>query len=100
MQDLIEWYNREINERTFHPLLIIGALVVHFLAIHPFQDGNGRLSRILTALVLLKEGYQYVPYCSLESIIEENKERYYFALRRAQTSFKNVPYLRPQIHCP
>ncbi len=88
MQDLIEWYNKEINDRTFHPLLIIGALVVHFLAIHPFQDGNGRLSRILTALVLLKEGYQYVPYCSLESIIEENKERYYIALRRAQISFK------------
>lgn len=88
MKELIEWYNRQIKERIFHPLLIIGAFIVHFLAIHPFQDGNGRLSRILTTLVLLKEGYQYVPYCSLESIIEENKERYYLALRRAQASFK------------
>lgn len=88
MKELVEWYNIQIKKREFHPLLIIGAFIVHFLAIHPFQDGNGRLSRILTTLVLLKGGYQYVPFCSLESIIEENKERYYLALRRTQNSFK------------
>jgi Fic family protein len=59
---------------------------VHFLAIHPFQDGNGRLSRILTTLFLLKAGYLYVPYSSLERVIEENKDRYYLALRRAQAT--------------
>ncbi|RPI76002.1 MAG: Fic family protein [Desulfobacteraceae bacterium] len=89
MKDLTAWYAREITERTLHPLLIIGGFVVHFLAIHPFQDGNGRMARILTTLMLLQQGYEYVPYCSLESIVEENKEQYYLALRKAQTSFKS-----------
>ena len=91
MSDLLAWYKRESTERNFHPLLVIAAFIVHFLAIHPFQDGNGRLSRILTTLALLRKGYLYVPYCSLESIIEENKDRYYLALRRAQTSFTKNP---------
>jgi Fic family protein len=69
---------------TTHPLLTIGIFVVTFLAIHPFQDGNGRLSRILTTLLLLKAGYGYVPYASLESMIEESKEGYYLALRQTQ----------------
>jgi Fic family protein len=69
---------------TIHPLLTIGVFVVTFLAIHPFQDGNGRLSRILTTLLLLKAGYSYVPFSSLESIIEESKEGYYLALRQTQ----------------
>lgn len=68
-------------------LLVIGAFVVRFLAVHPFQDGNGRLSRALTTLLLLRAGYAYVPYSSLESVIEENKESYYLALRRMQASF-------------
>jgi len=59
-----------------------------FLAIHPFQDGNGRLSRILTTLMLLRAGYDYVPYASLESVVEENKDLYYKALRRTQTTLK------------
>jgi Fic family protein len=88
MPDLVAWYNREIQEHNHHPLLIIGGFVVHFLAIHPFQDGNGRLSRILTTLMLLKAGYAYVSYCSLESIVEENKNLYYVALRKAQQTFK------------
>jgi Fic family protein len=57
---------------------------VRFLAIHPFQDGNGRLARVLTNLLLLRAGYTYVPYSSLERIIEENREQYYRSLRRAQ----------------
>jgi Fic family protein len=69
---------------TIHPLLTIGIFVVTFLAIHPFQDGNGRLSRILTTLLLLQAGYGYVPYSSIESIIEESKEGYYLALRQTQ----------------
>ena len=84
MERLIEWFNRAMQEGTVHPLIIIALFIVNFLAIHPFQDGNGRLSRIITTLMLLQNGYIYVPYCSLESIIEENKEQYYFTLRSAQ----------------
>tara|TARA_B100000586_G_C19990005_1_gene375858 strand:- start:140 stop:685 length:546 start_codon:yes stop_codon:yes gene_type:complete len=76
--------NKTITEKLQHPLLTIALFIVYFLAIHPFQDGNGRLSRILTTLLLLQVGYSYVPYCSLESIIEENKNAYYKALRTAQ----------------
>ncbi len=64
--------------------MVIGAFVVHFLAIHPFQDGNGRLSRVLTTLMLLQNGYNYVQYCSLESIVEQNKDHYHQALRKTQ----------------
>ena len=67
-----------------HPLLVIGTFVVRFLAIHPFEDGNGRLSRALTTLLMLRSGYVYAPYCSLERIVEENKDAYYLALQRAQ----------------
>ena len=67
-----------------HPLLIIAIFVVVFLEIHPFQDGNGRLSRVLTTLLLLQAGYAYVPYSSLESVVEANKEAYYLALRQTQ----------------
>ena len=62
--------------------------VVVFLAIHPFQDGNGRLSRILTTQLLLRAGYEYVPYASLESIIERTKDDYYRALRRTQGTLR------------
>ena len=63
--------------------------VVVFLAIHPFQDGNGRLSRVLTTLLLLRAGYAYVPYVSLESVVEQNKDLYYKALRRTQGTLKS-----------
>ena len=88
MEALFQWHAREEAEPTIHPLLRIGALVVEFLAIHPFQDGNGRLSRILTNLLLLRAGYAYVSFSSLESVIEHNKEGYYLALRRTQTSLQ------------
>jgi Fic family protein len=81
---LVTWASNALDERTQHPLLVIAVFVVVFLAIHPFQDGNGRLSRILTTLLLLRAGYAYVPYASLESIIEHNKEAYYLALRQTQ----------------
>lgn len=84
MKELIEWTNKAFEEGFFHPLIVIGIFIVHFLAIHPFQDGNGRLSRALTALLLLKSGYSYVPYSSLESIIEASKSGYYIALRHTQ----------------
>lgn len=84
MESLIKWLIQKIENKTIHPLLIIGVFIVCFLAIHPFQDGNGRLSRILTTLLLLRSGYEYVPYISLESIIEENKDLYYKSLRQTQ----------------
>lgn len=84
MTELIAWTRSALDAGNLHPLLVIGVFVVRFLAIHPFQDGNGRLSRALTTLLLLRSGYAYVCYSSLESIIEENKEGYYLALRRTQ----------------
>lgn len=96
MQELIFWTYDQLVQKILHPLLIIGIFIVVFLAIHPFQDGNGRLSRILTTLLLLKSGYSYVVYSSLESIIETNKESYYLALRRTQSSLNSeVPDFGP-----
>ncbi len=86
MRDLVQWFNRETVAGRHHVLILIAVFIVRFLAIHPFQDGNGRLSRILTTLFLLKAGYLYVPYNSLERVIEENKDRYCLALRRAQST--------------
>jgi Fic family protein len=84
MTELITWFQEARELGRLHPLLIIALFIVIFLAVHPFQDGNGRLSRILTTLMLLQAGYAYVPYSSLESVIEHNKEDYYFALRQTQ----------------
>ncbi len=88
MQQLVEWTKHALDEKSLHPLLDISVFVVRFLAIHPFQDGNGGLSRILTTLLLLRAGYTYVPYASLESVIEENKDLYYAALRKTQGTLK------------
>ena len=88
MEKLVRWADDAQREGVLHPLLIVGVFVVWFLAIHPFQDGNGRLSRVLTTLLLLRFGYAYVPYSSLESIIEENKSGYYTALRQTQLTLK------------
>lgn len=88
MEKLVRWVDDAQREGVLHPLLIVGVFVVWFLAIHPFQDGNGRLSRVLTTLLLLRFGYAYVPYSSLESIIEENKNGYYTALRQTQLTLK------------
>ncbi|MEI7890858.1 MAG: Fic family protein [bacterium] len=87
MQELMEWTLKAFEEKKIHPLFIIGNFVVEFLNIHPFQDGNGRLSRILTNLLLLKNGYLYMPYVSHEKFIEDNKNEYYMSLRRSQKTF-------------
>ncbi|MBU1130874.1 Fic family protein [Patescibacteria group bacterium] len=89
MQELVDWTKEALALKTIHPLLIIGNFLVEFLAIHPFQDGNGRLSRILTNLLMLKTGYAYAPYLSHEKLIEDNKADYYIALRRSQKNLKN-----------
>ena len=95
MQELIDWTNKNLSDRFYHPLIVIGVFVVNFLAIHPFQDGNGRLSRAITNLLLLKSGYLYIPYSSTESIVEDNKEAYYRALRQTQTTLKTKPNYEP-----
>jgi Fic family protein len=84
MQELVGWTNEELGGKAHHPLLVIAVFIVRFLAIHPFQDGNGRLARVLTNLCLLRCGYSYMPYSSLERVVEENREQYYRALRSAQ----------------
>jgi len=88
MQELVEWTQEAIEEKKYHPLLIIGNFLVEFLQIHPFQDGNGRVSRILTNLLLLKQGYLYMPYISHEKLVEDNKPDYYLALRKSQKTLK------------
>jgi Fic family protein len=96
MAELVSWYNEAARLGALHPLLAIGLFAVVFLEIHPFQDGNGRLSRVLTTLLLLRAGYAYVPYSSLESVIEQSKEGYYLALRRTQgTSAPRPPIGHP-----
>lgn len=88
MRELVDWTRHELSRGALHPLIVIAVFVVVFLEIHPFQDGNGRLSRILTTLLLLRAGYTYVPYGSLESVIEGSKEAYYLALRRTQVTIR------------
>ncbi len=88
MSELIAWQQAQEKDGKFHPLLIVAVFIVVFLEIHPFQDGNGRLSRALTTLLLLRAGYLYVSYSSLESVIEQNKEAYYLALRRTQGTIR------------
>ncbi|MEQ9124757.1 MAG: Fic family protein [Alphaproteobacteria bacterium] len=88
MAELVAWTNAALADERHHPLLVIAVFVVVFLEIHPFQDGNGRLSRILTTLLLLRAGYAYVPYSSLESVIEATKDGDYIALRRTQGTIR------------
>ncbi len=88
MTELVTWVKQERETSQLHPLLIIAICIVVFLEIHPFQDGNGRLSRVLTTLMLLQAGYAYVPYSSLESVVEQSKETYYLALRQTQGTIR------------
>lgn len=89
MQELVEWLNKSFEEKKNHSLVVIANFLIEFLKIHPFQDGNGRLSRIITNLLLLKAGYLYMPYVSHEKFIEDNKLNYYMALRNSQKTFNS-----------
>ena len=88
MLELVEATKKALEEKRYHPLIIIGNFLVDFLLIHPFRDGNGRLSRVLTNLLLLKSGYEYVPYVSHEKLVEDNKVDYYMALRKSQNTMR------------
>jgi Fic family protein len=98
MQELVEWTSEAFEKNRFHPLLIIANFIVEFLKIHPFEDGNGRLSRVLTNVLLLRSGYQFVQYVSHEQLVEKRKDEYYIALRKSQETFRTdhdtiVPWL-------
>jgi len=98
MTETVTWARERMENRQLHPLLVAAIFIVVFLEIHPFQDGNGRLSRILTTLLLLRAGYAYVPYSSLESVIEHSKEGYYLALRQTQVTIRtNAPNWEPWV---
>ncbi|MDD5721013.1 MAG: Fic family protein [Candidatus Pacebacteria bacterium] len=89
MQELVEWTKESFIQKEIHPLLIVANFLIEFLNIHPFQDGNGRLSRVLTNLMMLQAGYAYMPYVSHEKLIEDNKAEYYIALRKSQKTLKS-----------
>ncbi|MDZ7879056.1 MAG: Fic family protein [Saprospiraceae bacterium] len=84
MQDLVSWTNEAFKADVLHPLIIIAVFIYEFLSIHPFQDGNGRLSRLLTTLLLLKYGYDFILFTSFENLIEERKKDYYRVLMHGQ----------------
>ena len=87
MQELVDWTAEALQKNRFHPLLVIANFIVEFLKIHPFEDGNGRLSRVLTNLLLLRAGYSFVQYVSHEQLVEKRKDEYYIALRKSQETF-------------
>ena len=92
MEWLVAATNAALQDEAIPPLVAIARFVVEFLAIHPFQDGNGRLARAVTVLLLLRAGYEYAPYASLERLVEENKVAYYAALRRSQEAMRENPH--------
>jgi Fic family protein len=89
MTELVEWTTEALSDRALHPLLVIAVFVVIFLDIQLFRDGNGHLSRALTTLLLLRAGYAYVPYSSIESVLEQSKEAYVLALRGTQQTTRS-----------
>ncbi len=88
MSELVDWTYEALEKNRFHPLLVISNFLVEFLKIHPFEDGNGRLSRVMTNLLLLRAGYQFTQYVSHEQIVERRKDEYYIALIKSQETFK------------
>ncbi len=98
MRDLVYWTKEALEDNSYHPLIVTAVFNVVFLAIHPFQDGNGRLSRILVTLLMLKAEYSYIPYSSFESIIEKNKDSYYLALQRTQKTLKDKTDWEPWLN--
>ncbi|HAS00121.1 MAG: Filamentation induced by cAMP protein Fic [Candidatus Moranbacteria bacterium GW2011_GWC2_37_73] len=90
MDDALEWLKENQGKKEMHPLVMIANFIFEFLAIHPFEDGNGRLSRALTNLMMLQAGYLHVPYVSLEEIIEDKQSEYYLALRETQKNHKTT----------
>lgn len=89
MRELVTWTRHMLADKALHPLLVMALFAVEFLAVHPFQDGNGRLSRLLTTYLLLKASYAYAPYRSMEAAIEQSKDAYYLSLRQTQGTLQS-----------
>ena len=87
LHNLLAWTNKALISDEYHPLVTISAFLVEFLKIHPFVDGNGRVGRMLTNLLLLKAGYNFELFFPHEKIIENDKEAYYIALSNSQKTF-------------
>src|SRR5438045_7829868 len=81
MRALIESWKDSLDERSIHPTVAMAAMNLDFLCIHPFRDGNGRVSRLLLLLLCYHQGLEVGRYISLERLIEQNKERYYETLK-------------------
>ena len=88
MQELIDWYEWATKAETKHPLILIANFIFEYLAIHPFLDGNGRTSRLLTNLMLLQQGYTFAKVVSHERLIEKHKVNYYLSLNKTQSTWK------------
>ncbi len=98
MSELVAWASEVFSSRRLHPLLVTAIFTVVLLEIHPFQDGNGRLSRVLTTRMLLRASSSYAPYSSLESVIEQSKEGYYLSLRQTQMTIRtDAPNWQPWV---
>jgi Fic family protein len=95
MSDLVADYDAFMRDPNYDDIEVIAAFVVKFLAIHPFRDGNGRLSRVLTNLCLLRQGYEFCMYSSHEKVVEDNKAAYYIALRQTQATFGGTWDINP-----
>lgn len=94
IENMCESYNQTLNGEVIDPLVLIPIFILDFLCVHPFNDGNGRMSRLLTALLLYREGYVVGKYISIESIIENTKESYYEVLEQSNHKWhegKNNP---------
>lgn len=87
IEKMCESFNRETDACEIDPLILIPAFIVDFLCVHPFNDGNGRMSRLLTTLLLYRAGYVVGKYVSLESKIEKTKESYYKALEKSDINW-------------
>lgn len=84
MQTLLAWVNERLTAQDTHPLIVTAVFVYEFLSVHPYQDGNGRLSRLLTTLLMMQQDYKFIQYVSFENIIETRKDDYYRALMEGQ----------------
>lgn len=104
MRELVMWADSMLRESRVHSLLVTAVFTVVFLKIHPFQDGNGRLSRLMCTWLMLRSGYSYVPYSSLESVIENHKQEFYSSLYKTQRTFDSdvadhTPWIKFFIKC-
>jgi Fic family protein len=90
--ELVERYEQAVADTRLPPVLLLGALALDFLAIHPFQDGNGRVARLLTTAELLRHGFGVARYVSIEQRIFETKHTYYAALRASQSGWHEATH--------